>query len=111
MSNPQKRKGDAFERSAADYLAEVIPAERIPAGATIDRGDIWTPGAALECKNRTRLDLPGWWRATQNQMGARGVHYGFLIHKRAGTADAGRQWVTTDLEHLRRILDHLHLGD
>ena len=40
MANPQKRKGSAFERLVADYLAERVACERIPAGATLDRGDL-----------------------------------------------------------------------
>ena len=38
MANPQKAKGSAFERLVRDYLNEVVPCERIPPGATLDRG-------------------------------------------------------------------------
>lgn len=104
MSHPSKVKGSAFEKLVRDYLAERVLAERIPAGATLDRGDIFVPGATIQCKNQKRLDLPGWWRDTMLQAGNNGHSVGYLVHKRVGTTDPGQQWVTIDLRQLR---DHL----
>ena len=105
MTHPAKRKGDLFERTIVDYLAEQLPAERIPASATIDRGDIWLPGTTLQCKNHVRLDLPAAWRDTQQQAGNNRHHDGWLIHKRHGVTDPAAQWVTCDLAQLRRHLE------
>jgi hypothetical protein len=105
VTNRSKAKGDWLERTARDYLAEAgVPCERIPAGATLDRGDLWVPGHTVQCKNWTRTDLPSWWRGTQQQAEVNGHRFAWMIHKRTGVAKPEGQWVTTDLAHLRLLL-------
>ncbi len=56
MTNPQKRKGDAAERAVVDLLTQHgYLAERIPAGASADRGDIYMVGYYIEVKNYKNL--------------------------------------------------------
>lgn len=61
MSNPQKRKGTSWESAVRDWLNARLPhlrVERIPAGATHDRGDLTgLPGITIECKSVARIDL------------------------------------------------------
>ena len=61
MTNPQKRKGTSWESAVRDWLNLRLPSlrvERIPAGATHDRGDLTgLPGIAIECKSVARIDL------------------------------------------------------
>jgi hypothetical protein len=63
MTNPQKRKGSAFELAVARYLSEQgVPCERTRAGWSDDRGDLDGPGLvswAVECKDHGRIDLAG----------------------------------------------------
>jgi hypothetical protein len=109
VTNPSKRKGDAFERLVAGYLAEAVPCERIPAGATggLDRGDLWTPTAALQCKNVARLSLGAWWDATVEQQSVAGKGWGWLVVKRRGVADPARQFAVCDVAQLRAALEVL----
>lgn len=104
MTNPQKRKGSAFERLVADYLAERLACERIPAGATVDRGDLWTAAAAIQCKNQARLSLGAWLDATQQQQAAAGKRLHALVVKRRGVTAPERQLVVMTLQQLRDIL-------
>lgn len=57
---------------------------------------------AIEVKNQTRLDLPGWWRQAQDQAGPR---LPVVIHKRVGKASAEDWWVTMDLQTLLKLVD------
>lgn len=63
MTSPQKRKGTAWESAVRDWLNARFPGlriERIPAGATHDRGDLTgLPGVCIECKSVQRIDLAG----------------------------------------------------
>lgn len=63
MTTPSQRKGSQWERDIRDHLrANGWPhAERIPAGATHDRGDIGgIPGVVIEAKNAKRHELGPW---------------------------------------------------
>lgn len=104
MTNPQKAKGSAFERLVRDYLAQAIPCERIPAGATLDRGDLWTASCAIQCKSHRTLSLGSWMRDTLQQQtnAAKPLHA--LVIKRKGTTDPAQQLVVMTLEQLRSIL-------
>ena len=104
MTNPGKRKGSAFERLIADYLAESVPCERIPAGATLDRGDLWTPPAAIQCKNRQQLSLGAWLDETVEQQHNAKKDWGWLIVKRRGVTDPARQFAICTTAQLRALL-------
>jgi hypothetical protein len=104
MANPQKVKGAAFERLIADYLAERIPCERIPAGATLDRGDLWTEAAAIQCKNHRTLSLGAWLRDAIEQQQNAGKRLHALVVKRKGTTAPADQFVVMSLEQFRELL-------
>lgn len=107
MANPQKAKGSAFERLVRDFLAEEIPCERIPPGATIDRGDLWTAHAAIQCKNHRTLSLGSWLAATAQQQQNAGKRFGVLVVKRKGTTDPSQQMAVMTLDQLRSLLSLL----
>ena len=102
--NPQKAKGSAFERLVRDYLAESIPCERIPAGATEDRGDLWTPAACVQCKNHRSLSLGAWLQQTRQQQRNAGKPLHALIVKAKGTTNPADQFVVMTLEQFRTLL-------
>jgi hypothetical protein len=104
MANPQKRKGSAFERLICDYLAERMPCERIPAGATLDRGDLWTEAAAIQCKNHRTLSLGAWLRDAMEQQVNAGKRLHALVVKRKGATAAADQFVVMTLEQFRELL-------
>ena len=104
MANPQKAKGASFERLIADYLAERMPCERIPAGATLDRGDLWTEAAAIQCKNCRSLSLGAWLRDAMEQQVNAGKRFHALVVKRKGSAAAAEQFVVMSLEQFRELL-------
>jgi hypothetical protein len=104
MANPSKRKGASFERLIADYLAERIPCERIPAGATFDRGDLWTEAAAIQCKNCRTLSLGAWLRDAMEQQINASKRLHALVVKRKGSTDPAEQFVVMTLEQFRDLL-------
>ena len=104
MANSSKRKGSAFERLIADYLAERMPCERIPAGATLDRGDLWTEAAAIQCKNHRTLSLGAWLRDAMEQQQNAGKRLHALVVKRKGSAAPAEQFVVMSLEQFRELL-------
>ena len=107
MTNPQKAKGSAFERLVCDYLAQSVPCERIPAGATLDRGDLWTPSAAIQCKNHRTLSLGAWMDQTVDQQANARKPLHALAIKRKGTTAPSAQLVVMTLEQFRSILTGL----
>jgi hypothetical protein len=107
MANPQKAKGSAFERLVRDYLNEVVPCERIPPGATLDRGDLWTPHAAIQCKNHRTLSLGAWLDDTHSQQTNAAKRFAWLVVKRKGTTDPGEQFAICSVAQLRELLEHL----
>ena len=104
MANPSKRKGNAFERLIADYLAERIHCERIPAGATLDRGDLWTEPAAIQCKDCRTLSLGAWLRDAIEQQRNAGKRLHALVVKRKGVTAPADQIVVMTLEQFRELL-------
>ena len=104
MANAQKRKGSAFERLIADYLAERIPCERIPAGATLDRGDLWLPDMAIQVKCCRTLSLGAWLRDTVQQQANAKKPLHALVVKRKGVADPGEQFAIMTVSQLRDLL-------
>ena len=111
MSNPQKNKGSAYERSIVNYLRESgFTAERTRAGWSDDRGDIHGVLSAtgrpftFECKNHRRDGLPGWIRELAVEVANAGGEIGAVIHKKSGTTDPGEQFATLPLFMLVLLL-------
>ncbi len=111
MSNPSKAKGSAFERLCADYfIARGVPCERIPAGATNDRGDLWIPiieWPSIDTKNHRSPSLGAWCDRAEEQRINAGRRSGFVLHKRAGVADPARQFMTTTVEMFVDLMEAL----
>jgi hypothetical protein len=104
MANANKRKGDAFELSVQRYLSERLDCERIPAGATVDRGDLWTRTCLVQCKNQKSIRLGEWLRETiQQQQDARKELHALVI-KRYRSTDPADQYVVMTLAQLREML-------
>lgn len=106
-----KAAGARFERDTADYLAATVDDRidrRVKTGAN-DKGDLagiryLGHRVVAECKNHARLDLPGWYAQAQTEATNDGAPLGFVIHKRRGTADPARAWVTMSLADLAWML-------
>lgn len=102
MSARAKTKGTEFESMVRDFLRRHgFQAERIPAGAEHDRGDIaGVIGWTLELKNytdTTRAIREGLADLEVEQENAR-TKYGAVIYKRRGVRDAGKQLVVMELD-------------
>lgn len=99
-----KAAGARFEREVADYLAAKVDDRidrRVKTGSA-DKGDIGgiRVGAhrvVAECKNHARLDLPGWYAEAETEATNDAAALAVVVHKRRGTADPGRAWVTMTL--------------
>jgi hypothetical protein len=110
MTNPNKIKGDTFERSIVDYLRESgFNVDRTRAGWVDDRGDIHgisRDGIAftLECKNHSRDNLPGWIAELYAEITNNRGFLGAVIHKRRGTTIASDQYATLPLGMLVQLL-------
>jgi hypothetical protein len=110
MPNPNKNKGDAYERSIVGYLRERgFDADRTRAGWEDDRGDIHGISRnnipfTLECKNHRRDNLPGWIAELHAEIANNGGLLGAVVHKRSGTTDASAQYATLPLGMLVRLL-------
>lgn len=110
MANRSKAKGSAFELAVARYLAEEFPCERIPAGSAVDRGDLWGPLVAWQCKAVQQLSLGAWLDATEVQAANANRPFHYLVVKRKGvsaTTDPGRQFAICSLDQARTITAHL----
>lgn len=111
MSNPQKNKGSAYERSIVNYLRDIgFTVDRTRAGWTDDRGDIHgvqsSTGSAFtfECKNHRRDNLPGWINELYVEVDNAGGSVGAVIHKKHGTTEAAEQYATLPLGMLVQLL-------
>ena len=88
MTNPQKRKGSDAERAVVEYLATLgVSAQRIPAGATDDRGDLFVPlieWPSIDVKNYTSYagQLSHWIDRANDQAHHAGRRFGVVWFKR-----------------------------
>lgn len=86
MSAYTRRKGPAFERDVADYLAangHPLADRRVKTGAK-DRGDIGgVPGWTLECKNEKTISLAAYMEeARQEAVNAGTANYAAVVKRR-----------------------------
>jgi len=113
-----KKAGSTFERTTADYLAAVVDDRidrRVKNGAK-DRGDIGGvrihgQRVVLECKNTAKTSLGTWANEAEIERGNDDALAGVIVHKRHGTADPGKQWVTLTLADFAALLtgDRTHI--
>jgi Holliday junction resolvase len=106
MSNPQKNKGDKFERDTKDYLvANGFRVDRTRAGWADDRGDLHgVDGFTWECKNWKTISLPLWIRELEAECLNNSTELGAVIHKKRGVTDMGEQYATFPLRMLVQLL-------
>lgn len=111
MPNRSKAKGTAFETSIVTYLRQWWDGriERRALSGSQDKGDVagfGTLGAGpyqefvLECKNHKSLDLGSWVKEMEIERGHNLSTAGFVVHKRRGTTDPEKQYVTGTLGDL-----------
>lgn len=104
--------GARFERSIADALAAALDDDRIDRrirNGARDRGDIagvrlHGQRVVIECKDAATLRLPEWTAEARTEAGNDDALVGLVIHKRRGTADPMRQWVSMTVADLVAIL-------
>lgn len=105
--------GTRFESSVARYLADVLADDRIERRARTgakDRGGIAGVRAlgggrvVLECKDVARLNLAGWLAEAEVERGNDDALVALVVHKRRGTADPARQYVTCSVADLVALL-------
>ena len=107
-----KQAGASFERLIADYLAVQLEddgIDRRPKRGVKDRGDIggvrfFGHRLTIECKDTTRIDLPGWVREAEREAGNDDALLGVVIHKKRGVGAAGEQYVTLTVDSLVALL-------
>lgn len=109
-----KAAGTWMERITAEFLAFRLADDRIERrskNGAQDRGDITGVKTirggrvVIECKNTTRLDLPGWLREAEVERGNDDAVIGVVAHKRHGSANPADQYVSMDLETFARLLE------
>lgn len=106
-----KAAGARFERTVADYLRDNVSEfidRRVKTGAK-DKGDISGVRSrgkrvVIECKDTTRTNLAGWITEAHTQAGNDDASVGVVVHKRTGTANPARQYVTMTLGDLVFLL-------
>lgn len=108
-----RQAGTATERGLADYLAVALADDRIDRRAKTgakDRGDIaglrihGGQRLVVEVKDCARLDLAGWTAQAHTEAGNDDALAGVVVHKRRGTTDPGRWYVTCTVDDLLALL-------
>jgi hypothetical protein len=109
VSNPSKDEGSRAERMVANYLTSLgIACERIPAGATADRGDLWVPlieFPSIDVKDHAAMRLGEWVDRAAEQAHNAGRRGGIVWHKRRGFVDPGNWFVTTSGEMFLALME------
>lgn len=101
-----KAAGTRTERAIANYLAHQLGDDRIDRRAKTgakDRGDITglrlhNQRLVAEIKDCARLDLAGWTTQAHTEACNDDALAGVVIHKRRGTTDPGRWYVTMTVD-------------
>jgi hypothetical protein len=106
MTNPNKNKGSAYERSIVDYLRLCgFRVDRTRAGWSDDRGDIHgIEGFTFECKNHKTMSLSGWLTELAVECANAGTELGAVVHKKRGVTDAAEQYATLPFGMLVKLL-------
>ncbi len=112
MSNPNGKKGSAFERLIADALRDHVDDRidrRVKTGNK-DRGDIGGlrsfhgDKVVIECKNVSRTNLSGWVDEADIERGNDDAIAGLVIHKRRGHGKPLDQYVTCSVRDIVALL-------
>jgi hypothetical protein len=103
-----KKAGTAFETLIANGLRDALgdsTIQRAPNWGAEDKGDIVNfkidgHQIVIQAKDVARLDLPAWTADAKVQAVRAKALAGLVVHKRRGTADPMRQWVTCTVAEL-----------
>lgn len=111
MTNANKAKGSRAERQVADYLVgSGLLVERIPAGATLDRGDLWVEGTVMptiDVKDHKEITLAAWVDRANEQAENAGRPFGAVWHKRRGKGSPGDWYVTLSGASFAHLLNRV----
>lgn len=115
LSNPNKVKGDTFERAVQAYLrVSGFPwCEKTRAGYERDTGDLHlVPGPAViaQVKNRAKWDVPSWLAQVHVQVANARASHGLLIVKRPRVGDPAKSYVVMELADVVRLLQEAGYG-
>lgn len=82
---------------------------RAPRWGSIDQGDIINLKIdgypiVIQAKDVARLALPSWTQQAKVQAANAGAIAGLVVHKRVGTTDPMKQWVSCTLEELVALI-------
>lgn len=102
-----KAKGTKAESAVVQYLRDNgFPyAERLALQGNKDRGDVTgIPGVVIEVKDHVRTELAEWLKELEEEMGNAKTSLGGVWHKKRGTTDPGRWYVTMDGEAFVALL-------
>lgn len=114
MPNPSKRKGTAAETAVVSYLRDHgFPwAERRALAGELDRGDIaGIPSAVIEVKNGARERLAAWVDEAELERVNDHATVAAVWHKRRGTTNPGRWFVTITGAQFTALLRDAGLGN
>lgn len=107
-----KKAGSSFERSIADFIKEATQndtVDRLIRSGAKDRGDIANVKInghriAIETKDCSKIDLPGWTAEAKVEAKNYGALAGFVIAKRRGTTDPSKQWLIGTVSELIALI-------
>lgn len=110
-----QQRGTSFESLIANGLAKALDDDRIERRAKTgakDKGDIagvrlYGRRVVIECKNEATgkvFHLPQWVDEAQKEAVNDDALVGLVVHKRQGTQDPLKQWVSCTVEDLVRII-------
>lgn len=115
MANAAKRKGDAAERAVTKTLNDhSIPTRRLPAGASLDRGDLWVGRSGryvIDVKDRADWShLGGWVSRLETQVVNADAVTGALLLKRRGSTDPLSWYVVRPLAMELDVIAAVDMG-
>lgn len=84
----------------------IVPAQELGADDLVDVAH----GISIECKNQRAMALAAWVDQAAEQAGRRGGLVPVVVHKRAGTTDPGRWYVTLELRWFAVLVAQLKRG-
>ncbi|MFJ6019759.1 hypothetical protein ACIQFP_10460 [Nocardiopsis alba] len=86
MTNPNKRRGTAWESDIVRYLRDQghDDARRVAQTGRLDIGDIHVGPVVIEAKNTRTIDLAGFVDQAEREAGHTALPYGVAVVKRRG---------------------------
>lgn len=107
-----KKAGTAFETLIAKGLREALgdnTIERAPRWGSVDKGDIINVAIdghpiVIQAKDVARQALPLWTEQAKLQAANARAIAGLVVHKRVGTTDPMKQWVSCTVEELVALI-------